>query len=199
MEVSAAKNGPVADLLLELRGPDTGDSPTPLEEFARRLLRRVSEEWLQEEDTTQVAAAVRALFELVEATPDGDVAVRVLPADESEHRTYLLTVMPDSAFIVETLREGMHGRSLAIESLLHPVLVLERDAEGRITDVQDRTTEGHRTSAVLVVLEGSMSDEYAEELRKETAENLRLLQTPTSDFRAMVDQVEAIVADLDEA
>jgi len=199
MEVSAAKNGPVADVLLELRGPDTGDSPAPLEEFARRLLRRVSEEWLQEEDTAQVAAAVRALFELVEETPEGDVAVRVLPADESEHRTYLLTVMPDSAFIVETLREGMHGRSLAIESLLHPVLVLERDADGRITDVQDRTTEGHRTSAVLVVLEGSMSDEYAEELRKETAEHLRLLQTATSDFRSMVDQVEAIVADLEEA
>lgn len=199
MEVSAAKNGPVADVLLELRGPDTGDSPTPLEEFARRLLRRVSEEWLREEDTAQVAAAVRALFELVEGTPEGDVAVRVLPADESEHRTYLLTVMPDSAFIVETLREGMHGRSLAIESLLHPVLVLERDADDRITDVQDRTTEGHRTSAVLLVLEGSMSDEYAEELRKETAENLRLLQTATSDFRSMVDQVAAIVADLEEA
>ncbi|MGD8496646.1 MAG: NAD-glutamate dehydrogenase, partial [Gemmatimonadales bacterium] len=198
MEVSAAKNGPVSDVLLELRGPEPAESPGPLEEFARRLLRRVSEEWLQEEDTAQVAAAVRALFQLVEDTPEGDVGVRVLPADEAEHRTYLLTVMPDSAFIVETLREGMHGRSLAIESLLHPVLVLRRDDDARIVEVLDRTHEGTRTSAVLVVLEGSMSEEYAEELRLETEDNLRLLQTATSDFQPMIEQVERIVADLEE-
>ena len=198
MEVSAAKNGPVAEVLLQLHDPDDVDSPSPLEEFARRVLRRVSEDWLSEEKPDRIADIVRMLFDLVEGTPEGGVGVVVTSADESEHRTYLLTCMPDSAFIVETLREGMHGRSLAIEALLHPVVVLERDA-GRIVAVRDRTSDGPRTSAVLVVLDGSMSEEAAAELQEETAENLRLLQTATSDFHPMREKAGEIVADLEEA
>jgi len=198
MEVSAAKNGPVADVLLQLHDPDDVDSSSPLEEFARRVLRRVSEDWLREEEPAQIADIVRDLFDLVERTPAGEVGVVVKPADESEHRTYLLTCMPDSAFIVETLREGMHGRSLPIEALLHPVVVLERD-DGRIVAVRDRTSDGPRTSAVLVVLDGSMSDEAAAALQEETGGNLRLLQTATSDFHSMREKAGQIVADLEEA
>jgi glutamate dehydrogenase len=198
MEVSAAKNGPVAEVLLQLHDPDDVDSSSPLEEFARRVLRRVSEDWLSEENPDRIAGVVRMLFDLVEDTPEGDVGVVVTSADESEHRTYLLTCMADSAFIVETLREGMHGRSLPIEALLHPVVVLERDA-GRIVAVRDRTSDGPRTSAVLVVLDGSMSVEAAAELQEETAENLRLLQTATSDFHLMREKAGEIVADLEEA
>jgi glutamate dehydrogenase len=199
MEVSAAKNGPVAEVLLRLHDPDDVDSSSPLEEFARRVLRRVSEDWLREEDTAQIADVVRVVFDLVERTPEGDVGVIVMPADESEHRTYLLTCMPDSAFIVETLREGMQGRSLPIEALLHPVLVLERDDAGRIVVVRDRTSDGPRTSVVLVVLDGSMSGEAAAELQEETAANLRLLQRATSDFQPMREKAAEIVVDLEEA
>ena len=199
MEVSAAKNGPVADVLQQLSDSDATELSIPLEEFARRVLRRVSEDWLADENAGQVAGAVRALFDLVERTPAAEVGVEVLPAAESEHRTYLLTCMPDSAFIVETLREGMHGRSLPIETLLHPVVVLRRDEDGRVVDVQDRTSEGPRTSAVLVVLDGSLLEEAARELAAETAGNLRLLQRATSDFQAMRETAEHIVADLEEA
>ncbi|MFW6084978.1 MAG: NAD-glutamate dehydrogenase domain-containing protein, partial [Gemmatimonadota bacterium] len=199
MEVSAAQNGPVAEVLLELRGDAVEAPPDPLTEFARRVLRRVSEDWLGEEDTERVADSLRALFDLVERTPEGEVGVSVLPADEAEHRTYLLTTMPDSAFIVETLRENMHGRSLTIEALLHPVVVLRRDDDGRVLEVDDRTSEGPRTSVVLMVLEGSMSGDEARELERETGENLRLLQTATSDFEPMVEKLRLIVADLEDA
>lgn len=199
MEVSAAKNGPVSEVLSELTTRCSDASPEIVEEFARKLLRRVSEDWLAQQDVVGFADAIRELYELIERTPDGDVGVAVLHSDKTEHRTYLLTTMPDSAFIVETLREGMHGRSLAIESLLHPVLVLQRAKDGHIEAVHDRTIEGDRLSAVLLVLDGALTSEEAEELRSETEEHLSMLRKATADFKPMLGKVNDIVADLEEA
>ncbi len=199
MEVSAAKNGPVSDVLAELTARCSDVSPKTVEEFARRLLRRVSKDWLAEQDIVGFAEAVRELYTLVERTPEGDVGVAVIPSDKTENRTYLLTAMPDSAFIVETLREGMHGRSLGIESLLHPVLVLRRDQSGKIEAVHDRTVDGDRLSAVLLVLDGALTAEEAEEIRSEMEEHLRLLRKATEDFHSMLGKLTAVGADLEES
>ena len=199
MEVSAAKNGPLSDIMSELAAQGSGASSETVEDFARRLMRRAPAGWLAEQDTAGLATAVRALYDLTEATPAGEVGVRVLPCDEAQHRTYLLTAMPDSAFIVETLREGMHGRSLSIEALLHPVLVLARSKAGAIEEIRDRTTEGDRVSVVLVALEGSMEPEVAEEVRAETQDHLLSLQRATEDFKPMVERLGEIVADLEQA
>jgi len=199
MEVSAAKNGPVSDVLEELAVRCSDVSSEIVEGFARRLLRRVSEDWLAEQDIVGFTDAVRELYELVERTPDGDVGVVIIPSDKTEHRTYLLTAMPDSAFIVETLREGMHARSLGIESLLHPVLVLHRSDSGKIESVHDRSAEGDRLSAILLVLDGALTSEESEELRSETEEHLRLLRKATEDFQPMLGKLTDIAADLEEA
>ncbi|MFQ5529641.1 MAG: NAD-glutamate dehydrogenase [Gemmatimonadota bacterium] len=199
MEVSAARNGPLAEVVSELTARCSDASPTIVEDFARRLLRRAAEDWLAEQNTVALAEAVYALFDLIERTSDGDVAAAVIPSDEADHRTYLLTAMPDSAFIVETLREAMHGRSLSIEALLHPVLVLRRSKDGRIETIHDRLAEGSRLSAVLLVLDGTLAPDEAEELRVETEEHLGLLRKATQDFHPMLDRLTDIVADLEQA
>ena len=199
MEVSAAKNGPLSDIMSELAAHGSGASSETLEVFARRLMRRAPADWLAEQDTAGLAEALRVFYELTETTPAGEVGVRVVPCDEAQHRTYLLTAMPDSAFIVETLREGMHGRSLSIEALLHPVLVLARSKAGTIEEVRDRGSEGERVSVVLVALEGSLEPEAAEELRAETEDHLLSLQKATEDFKPMVERLSDIVADLEQA
>ena len=198
MEVSAAKNGPVSEVLSELAARCSDSSSETLKEFTRRLLRRVSEDWLAEQDVSGFTDAVQELYDLVERTPEGDVGVVVIPSDKTENRTYLLTTMPDSAFIVETLREGMHGRSLAIESLLHPVLVLQRGKSGDIEAVLDRTADRDRLSAVLLVLDGALTPDEAEELRSETEEHLQLLRKATEDFQPMLGKLKDVVADLEE-
>jgi glutamate dehydrogenase len=198
MEVSAARNGPFSELISELMAGSSEASHPVVEDFARRLLRRASEDWLSEQDTAQLAKVILALYRLVENTPEGEVAAAVLPS-EAEHRTYLLTAMPDSAFIVETLRETMHGRSLSIEALLHPVLVLRRADDGRIETIHDRNTEGGRLSAVLLVLDAALSAEEAEELRAEIEDHLGLLRKATEDFHPMLERLSDIVADLEQA
>ena len=199
MEVSAAKNGPLSDVMSELAGRCSDRSSAILEDFVRRLLHRTQEDWLAEQDPGGLAEVILALFDLVERTPEWEVGVAVIPCDDAVHRTYVLTAMPDSAFIVETLRETMHGRSLAIEALMHPVLVLERTTTGHISSVQDRTADGSRLSAVLLALDGTLSVDEAEELRAEIEEHLRLLRKATEDFRPMLEQLSDIVADLEQA
>ena len=199
MEVSAARNGPFSELVSELTAGCSEAYHPVVEDFARRLLRRASEDWLAEQDAAGLAKVILALYQLVENTPEGEVAAAVLPSGDAEHRTYLLTVMPDSAFIVETLREAMHGRSLSIEALLHPVLVLRRADDGRIATIHDRMTEGGRLSAVLLVIDGALTGEEAEELRAETEDHLGLLTKATEDFHPMLERLSDIVADLEQA
>ena len=197
MERNLVNPGPVAEVMEAVR-PLAGEAPPgALEEFTRLLLSRASEEWLQRESPQRVAEAARALYGLVEDTPPGEVGVRVAAAEKSEHRTVLMTVMPDCPFIVETLREGLHAADIAILALLHPILVLERDDAGRIAAVHGRGSAGERVSAVLVVLDAQLDADTARTVEREAQYRLTRVQQVTRDFRPMVEALADVKRDLE--
>jgi glutamate dehydrogenase len=197
MERNGMGHGPVTEVL-EAMEPFAGDAPgEALAEFTRRLLSRASEEWLQRETSERVAEAARALYRFVEETPPGEVGVRVVGSEKSVHRTIVMTVMPDCPFIVETLREGVHAADIPILALLHPILVLEREADGRIRRIHERGAAGERVSAVLLVLDAQLDLDTARTVEREALYRLTRVQMVTRDFQPMVQVLEAVGADLE--
>ncbi|MBK5096565.1 MAG: NAD-glutamate dehydrogenase [Gemmatimonadetes bacterium] len=198
MDRPPQSSGPAGEVLEEL-GHLSGEPRTDvLTDFTRRLLSRASDEWLQSEPAERVAMASRALLDLIDRTPQGEVGVDVVAAEKSMHRAVLLTVMPDCPFIVETLREGLQAAEIPIIALLHPVLGIERDSDGRVARILDRGEEGEHVSATLTLLDTQLDADTGNTLRTEALSRLSQVQLATEDFHPMKAALETLISDLEE-
>ena len=168
-----------------------------LEEFGRLLLSRVPSERLEAAEPGLVGEFAAKLFRLVADTGPGDVGVELWRLADRPHRAVLLTVMPDCAFIVETLQEMLASEGYSIMALLHPILSVVRDAEGRVESLGERAGPGERTSATMILFEG-LEAEQDEALEAEVGRRLRQVRLATTDFRAMLTEAADIGLDLED-
>ncbi len=186
------------DRLVDALKPTAPDeAPDALESFARRLLARAPADFLEGRDPDALAADVASLFAFVQERGPEEIGVRVRPAPGRSHRAVVETVMPDRPFIVNTLREYLHGEELAIVHLLHPVVTIERDGEGRITEVRGRDAEGPHTSVVHVEVEGRLDEEAVRRVEDDLRYRLRQVRLATDDFRAMTARCREIIDGLE--
>ena len=167
-----------------------------LGEFSRRLLSRVPADRLEEAETGLVGEQAARLFHLVENTPPGETGVELQRLANQPHRAVLRTVMPDCAFIVETLQEMLASEGYAILALLHPILSVGRDDDGRIAALGDRVGSGSRISTTLILFEGLESEREAD-LEEEVRRRLAHVRLATSDFKNMIEDAARIRQDLD--
>ena len=197
MEKPLLSEGPAGEVIEELRRVAEGIDHGSLEEFTRRLLNRASSEWLQSEPTDRIALAARALLDLVERTSPGEVGVDVVAAEKSMHRAVLLTVMPDCPFIVETLREGLQAAEIPIIALLHPVIGVERDGDGRVTRILERGEDGEWLSATLILLDTQLDADTGRMLETEALSRLQQVKRATDDFPDMHAALESLAGALE--
>jgi glutamate dehydrogenase len=198
MEQTADGTRDRLERVLAALGRGSPDRPDPLREFAALLLSRASADLFQDVSASDLAAQVRSLFALLEATEPGEISVRVRAFDRPE-RTVLQSVMPDCAFIVTTLRAAARARGLEIPHLLHPVVVVRRAADGSVTRVEERSAEGPTTSVVWMLLEGSLEEETCRVLESEVTERMQSVRLVNEDFRPMLECASETAAQLTHA
>ncbi|HKK27644.1 MAG TPA: NAD-glutamate dehydrogenase [Gemmatimonadota bacterium] len=198
MEQTASTKQWIDRVIDALGSEASGGASAPLEAFARLLLARASADLLERRDPARLAADVRSLFEFVEARGPEEIGVRVRPVAGRTHRLAAETVMPDRPFIVNTLREYLHGEGWAIVHLLHPVLGLTRDADGEVVDVRGRDAEGPHTSVVHLEFEGQIESGDAGRIEDDLRYRLRQVRLATDDFQAMLERTREIARDLEE-
>ncbi len=185
------------DEVVEALDPAEIDVPGEVAgDFARQLLARASADFLERREPSRTAETVISLLAFVQETPSGEIGVRVRTGERGR-RLIVETVMPDCSFIVNTLRECVHEEGFSIVHLLHPVLVLDRDEEGRLTGIGGRDAEGERTSVVHLVLEDEPDAAAAERLEDEVGRRLELVRRATGDFQPMLRKCGEIIGDLE--
>ncbi len=196
MERERTHHDRASEVLGALKSQLPDHSAEVLGEFSRRLLSRVPADRLDEAEPGLVGEQAARLFRLIEDTPPDEIGVELHRLTSRPHRAVLLTVMPDCAFIVETLQEMLASEGYAILALLHPILSVDRDADGRVATIGDRVGSGSRTSVTMILFEGLESEEEAD-LEAEVGRRLAQVRLATSDFRRMVDEVSRIRQDLE--
>ncbi|MFV1985751.1 MAG: NAD-glutamate dehydrogenase [Gemmatimonadota bacterium] len=180
--------------LLQAARPEA--SRGAIAELTRRLMSRGSAEFLAMETREEVVDTVSRLYGLVDGTAPGDVGVRTAWDPADPNRAVLQTVMDDCPFIVDTIREYVHALGLHIPHLMHPVVVIERGEDGRITEVRERAADGLKTSIVHMSIEGHLENSVRAKLDDELRARLRQVTAVTQDFSAMVERARAVVAEL---
>lgn len=110
--------------------------------------------------------------------------------------TVIRTNVSERSFIVDTLREYVHGRGLSILHSVYPVLHVERDADGALVDVGPSREGSRRESLIHCEVTRVADPALREQMAEEIAERLKDVIVSTDDFRPMVERVNRIIREL---
>jgi len=149
----------------------------------------------------EAAALVGSAFRFF-AAPGPDLRVRALTPTYATDGwdapvSIVETVMPDRAFIVDTIRCRLDAEHVAVETLLHPIFAARRDAEGRLVFIAAPEGGAPRESfthvAVRRVTDPALLARLEEIIRTALAD-VRLV---TDDFAPMVARAQAVAGELE--
>lgn len=172
------------------------DRASPLKSFAHEMLGRAPADFFASRSKEEVAATVTGIFDLLETTFPDDVAVRVRPRSGQGHIGSAELIIGDRPFIVDTVRQYLISQGFDIRYQLHPVVVVDRKEDGRISRIRSWRATGTRTSVMYTEFEGQLDDAVAESLEEGIRMCMEDLRLATDDFPAMLAKTDEIAAKL---
>ena len=183
------------------RGPrrrDTrpGMTAAVLAEQLRRVLPSDSFEGREPRDVT---GALTALTKLADDRRPGEPRVAVYTPTLTEngwtsYRTIVQICTDDSPFLVDSVTAAIADADLTVHLLLHPILSVSRDADGRLLRIA--TDDGLRESWMHIETDRIPTDEQRAALQARIGSVLADVRAAVDDWGAMRRTCLGIVADL---
>ena len=99
----------------------------------------------------------------------------------------------DWPFLVDSVSAALDSHKLEVARLLHPVIGVERDGDGRITAVGRARDAAHRESVMHFDLVRRLNDEQLEEVDDAVSEALVAVRKVVTDFQAMTERVDDMI------
>jgi len=180
-----------------------GDAEAPIGvRFAELFLSKAPPGFISERSADALAELAVDNFRFLQRARPGRVDVEFETRSEgpggtgSDPVTILRTNLSERPFIVDTIREFLHGSGIGLELSIYPVVQVTRDEKGTLSGVAAASAGGTLESLVyceISVVEGS--DRLAE-LQAQLQVRLEDVFLVTDDFNPMLEAVEATIRDL---
>ncbi len=195
-EETEAGPSPAARLLELIDETLPGEGP--LRAFAQAYLRRLSGDGTQGISAEDLLAEVRGAFEFASARGDEPVAVRAFNPTRAEHGyeplgSVVETNTDDWPFLVDSVSGELEHRGLEIARLLHPVIGVERDPDGRIISVGRAREAPHRESIMHFDLGRRLDEDELADVERCVRTVLLAVRGVVADFPAMTERVDDMV------
>ena len=138
-------------------------------------------------------------FRFLDRSRPDRVDVEVLNPKESATGWYapvtiVRTNVSERPFIVDTIREFLHSHERGIAHLVYPLMTVERDQDGRITDLLPPGERDRTESMVYAEVARVEDPEVLDAIREDTARHLEDVVKATDDFGLMVDKIGDVVS-----
>jgi glutamate dehydrogenase len=188
----------LAQLLAELRVRLEPADRLAGEAFTRELVGKADALLTESSDMTQLAGMAGSAFAFLRQRGAAPLAVRIFTPQQdrdgwSSPLTVVETVLDDRPFIVDTLYHTITAAGGDIRVLLHPVLGVERGAEGSLQRVG--SAESAPTRESLFHAEVANLPPGAA-LQQQLADRLRQLVLATGDYHIMRERTAGVAAEL---
>ena len=170
--------------------------------YAEAFFRRVPLEELSRETPVALAAIVKAQIRFISKRPPGEALIRVFnPTKEKQGwespHTIIEMVNDDMPFLVDTANVAMAELNLGVHLMVHPVIHVERDKQGRAKAFYS-TADGRGKPESIIHMQVDRQnnpDSLARiELRLKSA--LFDVRRTVEDWKQMLARVEEAVAQL---
>ena len=171
------------------------------EAFARQFYRWVAPEDVAERDPLDLYGLALGTFNFARERPPGMTKVRVYNPHFEEHgwqstHTAVEIVTDDMPFLIDSVSIELNRRGAGVHLIVHPVLSVRRDAEGRLVEILapgEAPEEGAIGESVIHAEVARQTDEgRMRELERHLERVIREVRCAVDDWHAMSERaVEA--------
>ncbi len=177
-------------------GSDGGDAGRA---FARAYMRRLDAGGGNEPAGDALKAEIASAFTAAQQRGTAPSFVRAFtPTQEGEGyepgASVLQTNSPDLPFLVDSVSAELRARNIGIRRVVHPIIGVTRDAQGRITELH-HPRDGGRESVMHFELDRRLAPEELAALEDGVRQVLADVAQVVADFGAMRDRVEEIATE----
>jgi len=151
--------------------------------IARAAFRRLPAKRTARIDPDEASAWLGEAVDLICGRAPGELLVRVTAAQD--RRTLIEANVEDAPFLVSSVTEELDRLGLAVADVLHPIIGVERGADGRITRVCPARGAASRESYLRIELDTALAADARAELAEQLRRVLRDALVATEDFPAM--------------
>ena len=166
----------------------TGGTATAARKLARELRERLAHSVLPGEPAPtrdQLAEAAEFLLEAARQRSEGEAALLVRSAAGERRVTRIAIVNRDMPFLVDSIAATIAGQHLAIDLLLHPVLAVKRDADGRLSDWGGQDDLDATTESLIYLETGRVDAKERRVLERELTLTLADVRVAVADWPKM--------------
>jgi glutamate dehydrogenase len=182
------------------------DRAAQAEEFARQYFAWIPREDLDGRSPIDLYGAAMSHFGFAYQRSPGEAKVRVYNPQFEEHgwqstHTALEVVTDDMPFLVDSTRMEVNTRGYSIHLMLHPIMKVRRDDEGRLLEIlpADADDEDAVSESVIhVEVDRQTEPEVLEEVGACTERVLSQVRAAVEDWPAMLERVGEILSAFDE-
>jgi glutamate dehydrogenase len=183
-----------------------GGAGAAAEAFARRYYAQVPPEDVRERRRTELVGAALSLWTLGQERRPGEARVRVFNPQLADHgwqceHTVVEVVNDDMPFLVDSVTAELGQRELAVLLVVHPVVKVRRDGDGRLQAVVDDEDGAGAVceSFMHVEVERIHEGGRLEALHEALLEVLAKVRAAVEDWPPMRQQLMAIIGGLESS
>ncbi|MCA1728288.1 MAG: NAD-glutamate dehydrogenase [Actinobacteria bacterium] len=183
-----------------------GDQAPQAEEFVRQYYGWVAPEDLHERSPVDAYGAAIAHWNFARQREPGSSKVRVYDPQFEEHgwqstHTVVEMVNDDMPFLVDSTRMEINRQGYGIHLMLHPVIKVRRDDEGRLVEVLDPTStdeDAISESIIHVEVDRQTEPEALQQLHNCIRTVLEDVSAAVEDWPQMRGKARSIASGFDE-
>jgi glutamate dehydrogenase len=177
------------------------DRPELVAAFAHATLRRVPETQLRGADPAAAARRILGAYQSMDRRRSGEVRVEVLrPSTGLDGRPaaskVVQVVTEDRPFLLSTVIDELERGGLRVVRSLHPIVGVERDADGRVAAILPARTTEQRESVIHLEVEGPLPPSEEEELATRIGELIGDVVAATDDHERMRSRIREVAGQL---
>ncbi|MDQ3863969.1 MAG: NAD-glutamate dehydrogenase, partial [Actinomycetota bacterium] len=193
-------------VVARVREQMTDEQAPQVEEFARQYYGWVDAEDLEERSPIDAYGAAVSHWSFAAQRKPGEWKVRIYNPHFEEHgwqstHTVIEMVNDDMPFLVDSTRMAINRQGYAIHMILHPVMKVRRDEEGRLLEVLTPEADDEDAiaeSVIHVEVDRQTETLVLEDLKQSIEKTLADVKAAVEDWPAMRKKVREIVSVLEE-
>ena len=164
-----------------------------VKEFANAYLRRLAPDQFDEPGVEDLFGEVSSLFAFADARGADPIAVRACnPTRDRDgyerHGSVVETNTEDLPFLLDSVSAELQSHGARVQRVLHPIVGVERDADGRIAAVLHPREASTRESVMHFDLDRRLPDEKLAAAEAGVRHVLEEVRKVVRDFPALVDR-----------
>ena len=186
--------------MLEQRVP--APEQDDLRRFAKPYLEGLDVEDVAEREVLDLFGSVLSLWQFASTRKPGEPKVRVFNPMVEEHgwhspHTVIQVVNDDMPFLVDSLQMEIQRHGLTLHFIVHPIVTLRRDAQGRREALVDgNAQDGIRESVMHVEVDRIVDAAQRNELAASILRVLGDVRIVVGDWKAMLAKMAQVSAEL---